>query len=71
MKNWCTLADEHIRAANRMKGREAMMDYVLSAILGVGFVYVLMLATNPKDSWTCPVQRFFARKFGSWRAHRS
>ena len=48
-----------------------MMDYLLSAVLGVGFVYVLMLATNPKDSWNCPVQRFFARKFGSWRIHRS
>ncbi len=48
-----------------------MMDYLLSAILGVGFVYVLMLATNPKDSWNCPIQRLFTRKSGSWRTRRS
>lgn len=44
-----------------------MTDFLISAALGVGFIYVLMLATNPKGAWNCPVQNFFTRRLKSFR----
>ncbi len=44
-----------------------MLDIALSAILFAGFVYVLMLATNPKGAWNCPIEKLLARLHRSGR----
>lgn len=41
-----------------------MVEILLTAALLAGFVYVLMLATNPRGAWSCPICAFFARRFG-------
>jgi hypothetical protein len=38
-----------------------MVEVLLTAALLAGFVYVFLLATNPKGAWSCPICNFFAR----------
>jgi len=42
-----------------------MFDLLVTLALFVAFIYAMMLATNPKGAWFCPICSFLSRAFRS------
>jgi len=41
-----------------------MLDTIVSVFLAAAFLYVVLLMTNPRGAWDCPISRWLARWVG-------
>jgi hypothetical protein len=37
-----------------------MLDVIVSVLLAAAFLYVMLLMTNPRGSWNCPIARLLS-----------